>query len=380
MRWLLLCIVVVDVLVASFEVITPNKHLLAIRGRPAILGCEFTPDTDLSNLVVTWQRQEDSRVVHSFYYLHDQLDRQSSNYQKRTSLYSSELGKGNASLIIAAVSPKDAGWYLCIVSNTKGTGRALMQVTCGASFEVITPNKHLLAIRGRPAILGCEFTPDTDLSNLVVTWQRQEDSRVVHSFYYKQDQLDRQSSKYQNRTSLYSSELGKGNASLIIAAVSPKDAGWYLCIVSNTKGTGRALMQVTYGAYYSEPRISILVNSSALKVQFETEGFPKPEVTWLGEHNQNLSCHMEIYGQTEDGLYFIKSIFEAQKPVVNVTFTLKNHLLNQNLHRPVFLSYDKDTTDHMIIALVFLTVICFLLITGIFWLAIKKQKKQTPSL
>ncbi|XP_016364154.1 CD276 antigen-like [Sinocyclocheilus rhinocerous] len=378
MFWLLLCIL--DVLVASFEVTVPNKHLLAIRGRPAVLGCEFTPDPDLSNLVVTWQRQEDARVVHSFYYQQDQLDRQSPEYHNRTSLYVLELHKGNASLRIAAVRPKDAGWYMCIVSNAKGTGRALMEVTYEASFEVTVPNKHLLAIRGRPAVLGCEFTPDPDLSNLVVTWQRQEDARVVHSFYYQQDQLDRQSLKYHNRTSLYVSELHKGNASLRIAAVRPKDAGWYMCIVSNTKGTGRALMQVTYGALYSEPRLSIHVNSSALKVQFETEGFPKPEVIWLGEHDQNLSYHLEIHGQTEDGLYFIKSICEAQKPVINITFTLKNHLLNQNLQRPVVLSYDEDTTDHMIIVLAVLSVVCILLVIVIIWLAVQKQNKQRSSL
>ncbi|KAK2896897.1 hypothetical protein Q8A67_011385 [Cirrhinus molitorella] len=247
-----------------------------------------------------------------------------------------------------------------------------------ASFEVIASNQHLLAVRGRPAVLGCEFTPDSDLSNLVVTWQRQEDSRVVHSFYYQQDQLDRQCPKYRNRTSLNVSELYKGNASLRIAAIRPKDAGWYLCIVTNTKGTGRVSMQVTYGALYSEPRLSIHVNSSALKVQFETEGFPKPEVIWLGEHNRNLSYHLEIYGQTEDGLYFVKSICEAQKPMLNVTFILKNPLLNQHLQRQVFLNY--DTTDHVIIALVALSVVCILLIIGIIWLAVQKQNKHRSSL
>ncbi|XP_059421969.1 V-set domain-containing T-cell activation inhibitor 1-like isoform X3 [Carassius carassius] len=304
MLWLILC--VVDVLVASFEVTVPNKHLLAIQGHPAVLGCEFTPDPDLSSLVVTWQRQEDSQVVHSYYYQQDQLDRQSPEYHTRTSLYVSELHKGNASLRIAAVRPKDAGHYMCIVSNTKGTGKDLMEVT----YE----------------------------------------------------------------------ELHKGNASLRIAAVRPKDAGWYLCTVSNTKGTGRALMQVTYGALYSEPRLSIHVNSSTLKVQFETEGFPKPEVIWLGEHDQNLSYNLEIHGQTEDGLYFIKSICEAQKPVINISFTLKNPLLNQNLQRPVVLSYDEDTTDHMIIVLAVLSVVCILLVIGIIWLAVQKQNKQRSSL
>ncbi|XP_039528496.1 uncharacterized protein LOC120479783 isoform X5 [Pimephales promelas] len=165
-----------------------------------------------------------------------------------------------------------------------------------ASFRVNVPDKFLVVIRGRPAVLGCEFTPDPDLSSLVLTWQR--DSRVVHSFYYQQDQLDRQSPEYHNRTSLFISEIGKGNATLRINSVGPKDV-----------------------------------------VQFETEGFPKPEVIWLDEHGQNLNYHLELHAQTEDGLYLVKSSYEAQKPVVNITFTLKNHLLNQNLQRPVFLDY-----------------------------------------
>ncbi|XP_056108954.1 uncharacterized protein LOC130086785 isoform X4 [Rhinichthys klamathensis goyatoka] len=169
-----------------------------------------------------------------------------------------------------------------------------------ASFRVNVPDKFLVAIRGRPAVLACEFTPDPDLSSLVLTWQR--DSRVVHSFYYQQDQLDRQSPEYHNRTSLFISEI----------------------------------------ALYSEPRLGIHVNSSALTVQFETEGFPKPEVIWLDEHGQNLNYHLELHDQSKDGLYLVKSSYEAQKPAVNVTFTLKNHLLNQKLQRPMFLSYGKD--------------------------------------
>ncbi len=104
----------------------------------------------------------------------------------------------------------------------------------------------------------------------------------------------------------------------------------------------RACVCVCVSALYLEPRFNIHLKSTSVKVQFETEGFPKPEVIWLGEHDQNLSSHLEIHGQKEDGLYFIKSSYEVQKPAVNVTFTLKNHLLNQNLQRPVFLSYGKD--------------------------------------
>lgn len=114
-----------------------------------------------------------------------------------------------------------------------------------ASFRVNVPDRFLVAIRGHPAVLGCEFTPDPDLSSLVLTWQR--DSRVVHSFYYQQDQLDRQSPEYHNRTSLFISELGKGNATLRINSVGPKDVGQYLCLVSNAKGTGKAQIELDYG-------------------------------------------------------------------------------------------------------------------------------------
>lgn len=77
-------------------------------------------------------------------------------------------------------------------------------------------------------------------------------------------------------------------------------------------------------------------------VQFETEGFPKPEVIWLDEHGQSLIHHLELHDQIEDGLYLVKSSYEAQKPMVNVTFTLKNHLLKQELQRPVIFSYGKN--------------------------------------
>ncbi|XP_067277264.1 V-set domain-containing T-cell activation inhibitor 1-like isoform X1 [Pseudorasbora parva] len=213
----------------------------------------------------------------------------------------------------------------------------LLWIIGAVSFRVNVPDRGLVAIRGCPAVLVCEFTPDPDLSSLVVTWQR--GSRVVHSFYYQQDQLDRQSPEYHNRTSLFISELGKGKASLRINSVGPKDVGQYLCHVSSAKGTGKAQIELKYGALYSEPRLNIHVNSSTVTVQFETDGFPKPEVIWLGEHGQNLSYHLELHDQTEDGLYFVKSSYKAQKPVGNVTFTLKNPLLNQNLQRPVTFSY-----------------------------------------
>lgn len=107
-----------------------------------------------------------------------------------------------------------------------------------------------------------------------------------------------------------------------------------------------------FSAFYSEPRLSIHVNSTSVMLQFEMEGFPKPEVIWVDEHNQSLSHHLELLHHTEDGLYLVKSSYEAQTPAVNVTFILKNLLLNQKLQKSVI--YSKDFLSIFTVLLIFI--------------------------
>uniref|UniRef100_A0A8C7J5V2 Ig-like domain-containing protein n=1 Tax=Oncorhynchus kisutch TaxID=8019 RepID=A0A8C7J5V2_ONCKI len=119
------------------------------------------------------------------------------------------------------------------------------------AFEVQAPQPRVVAVYNQPAVLGCVFPPSLDLGSpleegLVVTWQRVEDLRVVHSFYYGTDQLARQSGEYHNRTGLFHSQLSRGNASLRLESVGPGDQGRYLCSVNNMKGTGKAEVQLKY--------------------------------------------------------------------------------------------------------------------------------------
>ncbi|KAG1950548.1 V-set domain-containing T-cell activation inhibitor 1 isoform X2 [Pimephales promelas] len=206
------------------------------------------------------------------------------------------------------------------------------------SFSVRVPPGPVVVARGATALLSCEFEPDLNLSNLVVNWQRQEDDRVVHSFYYGKDQFDRQSSDYINRTQLNHNELAKGNASLSIANFGLKDAGKYKCIVSNGKGTGNGELQLVYAAFFSEPRLSIHLKSSNVTVQYEMEGYPMPEILWQGSGGQNLTDHQdEVLSASDEGLYYLKSSYVTQNSAFNVTFTLINP--QQELHRHVILSY-----------------------------------------
>ncbi|XP_067278215.1 V-set domain-containing T-cell activation inhibitor 1 [Pseudorasbora parva] len=207
------------------------------------------------------------------------------------------------------------------------------------------------------------------MSDLVITWQREEDARVVHSFYYLKDQLERQSSDYVNRTKLNPKELAKGNASLSIANFGMKDAGNYLCTVSNSKGNGKGVLHLVYAAFYSEPRLSIHLNSSDVTVQYETEGYPKPEIMWLGSGGQNLTDHQEVSSASDGGLYYLKSSYVTQNPAFNVTFTLKNPAAHQELQRQVILSFDGNLNSRT--SVVVLSVLCVVLLcsTGfLLWL------------
>ncbi|KAJ8387913.1 hypothetical protein AAFF_G00148470 [Aldrovandia affinis] len=250
------------------------------------------------------------------------------------------------------------------------------------ALEVTVLERRVTGVRGQPTILGCSYSlPSGNLDNLVVTWQRVEDNQVVHSFYYGQDQLDLQSPNYRNRTSLYRSQLQTGNASLRLDRVCPRDSGRYLCSVSSQKGTDKAEVQLEYAAFYTEPRLSILVLPTSFSLQFESEGYPAPEVQWTDSAGQNLSHHQEVSGLGSDGLLFLRTRLAVEAPdlEVNLSFTLKNAALEQVLERPVSFRQDPalgPCTGGTIVATV-LSVCCLLLILGVVAAYLYSRHKKT---
>ncbi|XP_060781285.1 CD276 antigen [Neoarius graeffei] len=249
------------------------------------------------------------------------------------------------------------------------------------SFSVNVPARRLTAARGHSVVLGCVFSLDSgqkpDLSNLVVTWQRQKDNRVVHSYYFAQDQLETQDSAYRNRTALFLTELSKGNASVRLDNVEMKDEGIYICSVSTKQGTDKAELQLIYGAFYTEPRLTINVSSSDILVQYETEGFPEPELMWKGENGKNLSNHVQtsVEPNIDMGLYYIKSSYTAPKSPLNFIFILENQLLHQSLQRPVRYTGGENSCITEVIALAAISsffLILILVILAYFYFHKKK--------
>lgn len=247
------------------------------------------------------------------------------------------------------------------------------------SFEVTTPIGHVVAVRGMPVTLGCSFTPDltSGLEGLVITWQRAEDSRVVHSFYYNLNQLDRQSHEYKGRTALDLSLLQEGNASLSLSGIGPGDTGSYLCSVSNRKGTDKAQTQLEYAAFYSEPRLSIEVNRTTASIVYESEGYPEAEVRWKDSAGQELP-HQTEFSPQDEGLFSLKAratvtLEYNTNTHVNLTFTLTNRPVRQALERAVTFNHGSCSVDVPQYVTVIVSVVSTVLFVGILVLIFQKR-------
>lgn len=229
-----------------------------------------------------------------------------------------------------------------------------LKIVLLAALEVRTPQSSVVGVYGRPVVLGCVFSSPEGQADgdLVVTWQTAGDSRVVHSFYYGKDQLDLQSSGYHNRTGLYHSELLKGNASLRLEGVDLRDEGRYVCSVSNKFGAAKAEVELKYAVFYTEPQLTIRAHSSNVTFLYESEGFPEPHIQWNSDGSDILDPETEVTNSSKhQGLYSLRTQLAVQHGRrLNYTFTLRNHLVEQVIHRPVaYVSSKSEVTQHQLL-------------------------------
>uniref|UniRef100_A0A8C1R364 Ig-like domain-containing protein n=1 Tax=Cyprinus carpio TaxID=7962 RepID=A0A8C1R364_CYPCA len=221
----------------------------------------------------------------------------------------------------------------------------LFKAPCYTEFEITVPRDTVTGFYSEALILRCSFPVDSswDLQSTVITWQRGLD--VVHSFYYSQDQLDRQNRHFVNRTSLFIQEMARGNASLRLDKVSPQDAGVYTCSISTNTGSQKKSFGVKIAAFYSEPRLlfSLLTDGVNLLVTSDG-GYPSPTLQWLMQNSDITNrTQTHIAQDTQTGLYVVSSWLNLTG-VSNssLTFILHNKPLGQDIRRDIQLYSDKS--------------------------------------
>ncbi|XP_041094608.1 butyrophilin subfamily 1 member A1-like isoform X4 [Polyodon spathula] len=113
--------------------------------------------------------------------------------------------------------------------------------------EFVTVPSSVKCTEGQDCILSCTFnhiTAGNMDEQLDVIWRRAQTGRIVHSYYDNTDQLNNQLPQYVSRTSLFDSELQRGNASLLLRRVREEDAGEYECSVYAHKQHGSGLTEL----------------------------------------------------------------------------------------------------------------------------------------
>ncbi|XP_041096372.1 CD276 antigen homolog isoform X2 [Polyodon spathula] len=206
--------------VSGSEFVTVLSSVKCTEGQDCILSCTFNYTAGGWNEKsgVIWRRAETHDIIHSYYDNRDQLAYQFPQYVNRTSLFDSELQRGNASLLLRRVGEEDAGNYSCSVYIPRLYGTGLSEVVVvpaeptTAPAHVTVPSS-VICIEGQDCILSCTFNYIAggwdEKTN--VTWRRLETHSIVHSYHDSRDQLAHQLPQYVNRTSLFDSELQRGN-------------------------------------------------------------------------------------------------------------------------------------------------------------------------
>ncbi|XP_058868243.1 CD276 antigen-like [Acipenser ruthenus] len=110
--------------------------------------------------------------------------------------------------------------------------------------EFVKVSSSVKCTEGQDCILSCTFYYTAWDETSDVIWRRAETDHIVHSYYKNTDHLAHQLPQHVNRTSLFDSELQRGNASLLLRRVREEDAGKYKCSVSTPRLSGLGLTEV----------------------------------------------------------------------------------------------------------------------------------------
>ncbi|NP_001177294.1 CD276 antigen isoform X2 [Takifugu rubripes] len=214
----------------------------------------------------------------------------------------------------------------------------ILAVQATAVMEVTVPEQPVVALHGRDATLNCSFSSNAhfNLSDLTVFWQLTDTKRSVHGYTEGRDQLVDQAEAFANRTSLFPSQLGLGNASLLLKEVGVVDEGSYTCFV-RVQDYGSAALLLQVAAFYSKPVVTLEPESN-LRPGDEVAltcvaygGYPQADVIWQDGSGRNLTDNItNSVVANEEGLFTMTSVLTVVlEPNSTYSCRLINPLLGE---------------------------------------------------
>ncbi|XP_028821812.1 uncharacterized protein hhla2b.2 isoform X2 [Denticeps clupeoides] len=156
-------------------------------------------------------------------------------------------------------------------------------------------------------ILPCSFPPSIEE---IIHWHfGLNTDQTVHTYYHKKDQFKFQIPRYSGRTSLFSSQIPRGNASLLLRNVTWEDQGRYQCYISTKQASQESFVVLTVKDEI--PRVNISVKDHELMCS-STQTDPNPQLSWTTDPPSDMNAKTVISPESS-GLFSVKSTLDFNK-------------------------------------------------------------------
>nr|XP_058920792.1 ICOS ligand [Kogia breviceps] len=216
---------------------------------------------------------------------------------------------------------------------------------CGLRAEV--QEEEVRAMVGSDVWLSCIYPKGNsfDLNDLYVYWQisvpgKRNANSVVTYYLSGNSSAGHGNNHYRGRARLSLDAMKRGNFSLHLHDVSPRDEQTFSCLVFRKSLELEKILEVTVtlnvAANYSTP----VVSGPSQDEEFtftctSTNGYPRPNVYWINKTDNSLlddALQNSTVSLNARGLYNVVSVLRVRRsPTVDVGCCIENVLLHQNL-------------------------------------------------
>nr|XP_023695250.1 butyrophilin subfamily 2 member A1-like [Paramormyrops kingsleyae]XP_023695251.1 butyrophilin subfamily 2 member A1-like [Paramormyrops kingsleyae]XP_023695252.1 butyrophilin subfamily 2 member A1-like [Paramormyrops kingsleyae] len=196
---------------------------------------------------------------------------------------------------------------------------------------LIVPSTPVIITTGYDVLLPCYLSPERSVVSMEIRWFRDQFSDYI--YLYKPG-IDSKGKGYEDRVSLFSQELEKGNVSLLLTDVRLADQGDYKCHVSLGDWFEEPTLELTVRQPGSKPIIEVLKrNRDSIELSCSSENwYPEPNMLWTDSNGRELEAQTDKATQKSvGGSYSITSQININESFEEVVKCIVGEQ-NQRIH------------------------------------------------